>query len=80
MDKDSLDFVDNTTVLNWYIGFFLFLKKGLAIQLGHGLGVSRLSGTILRLQSKRGGAIILHSSIAGVYARRNSGSSCLPCQ
>ena len=35
MGKDSLDFVDNTTVFK--IGFFLFLKEGLAIQLSHDL-------------------------------------------
>ena len=40
MGKDSLDFVDNTTVFK--IGFFLFLKEGLVIQLSHDLGVSRL--------------------------------------
>jgi hypothetical protein len=32
--------VDHTTVLK--VGCFLFLKKGLAIQLSHYLGVSRL--------------------------------------
>ena len=40
MGKDPLDLVYNTPVQK--IGFFLFLKEGLAIQLGHGLGVSRL--------------------------------------
>ena len=49
MGKDSLGFVDNTTVLK--IGFCLFLKKGLAIQLSHGLGFQNVVriGTVLRL-------------------------------